>query len=126
MNDRLHEIIAQCAVIHEDNLKDGIIKKLNKVETRLESYDEDVQEHYLTLLMQYYFQINHLKGLQKLLLQGFKFDLRFEDIKEAFIHIQEDEDNVIEFLEDAVVMLKDTIEDSELEEMYNYYFKNEK
>lgn len=125
MNDRLHEIIAQCAVIHETNLKEGIIKKLSKVEEKLEKVDDDVKEHYLKLLMQYYFQINHLKGLKKLLLQGFRFDLRFEDIKEAFIHIQEHEDNVIEFFEDAVVMLKDTINNNDLEKMYNYYQKHE-
>ena len=126
MNDRLHEIIAQCAVIHDDNLKSGEIKKLKKVEEKLENFDDDVKEHYLKLLMQYYFQINHLKGLKKLLLQGFKFDLRFEDIKEAFIHIKEDEDNVIEFFEDSVVMLKDTVTDDLLKEMYDYYNENEK
>jgi len=125
MNDRLHEIIAQCAVIHDDNLKSGEIKKLKKVEEKLENFDDDVKEHYLKLLMQYYFQINHLKGLKKLLLQGFKFDLRFEDIKEAFIHIKEDEDNVIEFFEDSVVMLKDMVTDNLLEEMYRYYEKHE-
>ena len=125
MNDRLHEIIAQCAVIHENNLKEGIIKNTEKVEEKLESVEEDVKEHYLKLLMQYYFQINHLEGLKELLLQGFRFDLRFEDIKEAFVHIQEHEDNVIEFFEDAVVMLKDTIRDDELKQMYDYYQKNE-
>lgn len=124
MNDRLHEIIAQCAVIHENNLKTGIINKLSKVEEKLEGTDDDIKEHYLMLLMQYYFQTNHLKGLKKLLLQGFKFDLRFEDIKEAFIHIQEDEENVIEFFEDTVVMLKDKVTDEELREMYEYYQNN--
>ena len=124
MSDRLHEIIAQCAIIHEENLKTGIIKKLKTVETKLEEVDKDVKEHYLMLLMQYYFQINHLKGLKKLLLQGFKFDLRFEDIKEAFMHIKEHEDNVIEFFEDGVVMLKDSINDNQLQEMYNYYNSN--
>lgn len=125
MSDRLHEIIAQCAVIHQENLETGIIKKLKKVEKKLEDYESDVKEHYLMLLMQYYFQINHLKGLKKLLLQGFKFDLRFEDIKEAFIHIQEHEENVIEFFEDGVVMLKDNITDEQLKVMYDYYNEHE-
>ena len=125
MNDRLHEVIAQCAVIHEKNISDGIIFKVKKIEARLEDVDEDIQEHYLKLLMQYYFQQNFLKGLKKLLLQGIRFDMRFEDIKEAFIHIQEDEDNVIEFFEDSVVMLKDVVYDEHLKAMYDYYMAHE-
>lgn len=125
MSDRLHEIIAQCAVIHEDNINRGIILNVDEIEERLENVDDDVKEHYLMLLMQYYFQQNYLKGLQALLLQGFRFDLRFEDIKEAFIHIKEDEDNVIEFFEDNVVMLKDVITEEELKVMYEYFRDNE-
>lgn len=125
MNDRLHEIIAQCAVIHKKNISDGIIFDLKTIEEHLEDIDEDIQEHYLKLLMQYYFQQNFLKGLKKLLLQGFQFDLRFEDVKEAFIHIKEDEDNVIEFFEDTIVMLKDVVFDEYLKAMYEYYQNNE-
>ncbi len=125
MNDRLHEIIAQCAVIHETNIKEGIIDNLDAIEEKLESTDDDTKEHYLKLLMQYYFQQNNLEGLQGLLLQGFKFDMRFEDIKEAFIHIKEDEENVIEFFEDNVVMLKDVIEEEQFQDMYNYFHSHE-
>ncbi len=121
MNDRLHEIIAQCAVIHDTNIKEGIIDNLEAVERKIEAIDDDIKEHYLKLLMQYYFQHNNLEGVQGLLLQGFKFDMRFEDIKEAFIHIKEDEENVIEFFEDNVVMLKDVIEEEQLLQMYNYF-----
>ena len=125
MSDRLHEIIAQIGVLHKDLLNSNKINDLLYVEETLKKYDTDVQEHYYGLLMQYYFQQNNLKNLQELLLEGFKFDLRFEDIKEAFIHIKEDEDNVIEFFEDSVVMLKDVVTDNLLEEMYRYYEKHE-
>ena len=121
MNDRLHEIIAQCAVIHNTNIQDGIIKDLDEVEDRLNGIDSDVKEHYLTLLMQYYFQQNYRKGLEKLLLQGYKFELRFEDIKEAFLHITKDKECVIEFFEDHVVMLKDVVQDEDLKAMYDFY-----
>lgn len=124
MNDRLHEIIAQCAVMHESNLKAGIIFDLYAIECSMEDIDKDVKNHYLTLLMQYYFQQNYLKGLKKLLLQGFKFDLRFEDIKEAFLHIKEHEDNVIEFFEEGIVMLKDNIQDAHLVQMHEYFNVN--
>jgi len=124
MSDRLHEIIAQCAVIHNTNIESGIIYNLGEIEKKLEDIDDDVTEHYLKLLMQYYFQNNNLVGLQKLLLQGYQFDLRFEDIKEAFFHIKNKE-SVIEFFEDSVVMLKDTINDSDLKDIYDFYIKNE-
>jgi len=121
MKDRLHEIIAQCAVLHETNINEEIINNLDLIEKKLSNVDDDIKEHYLMLLLQYYFQNNNLEGVQKLLLQGFKFEMRFEDIKEAFIHICNNEDNVIEFFEDNVVMLKDVIQDDELKEIYEYY-----
>lgn len=124
MNDRLHEIIAQCSVIHESNIKTGIINDLPEIEKNLSTIDDDIKEHYLKLLLQYYFQHNNLEGVQALLLQGFKFDMRFDDIKEAFIHIQDGEENVIEFFEDNIVMLKDIIKDEDLRIMYNYYHDN--
>jgi hypothetical protein len=125
MNDRLHEIIAQCAVLHEEHLSKGIIYDLYAIECGIQKLPEDVQNHYLTLLMQYYFQKNYLKGLKKLLLQGFKFDLRFEDIKEAFLNIKEHENNVIEFFDDSVVMLKDVMDDAYLVAMYEYFQEHE-
>ena len=124
MNDRLHEIIAQCAVIHKTNINENIIDDLDKIELVLEDVDSDVKEHYLTLLMQYYFQKNKIEQLKELLLHGFKFDLRFTDVVEAFMNLKDDEDNVIEFFEDSIVMLKDKILDSDLEQIYNYYHAN--
>ncbi len=124
MNDRLHEIIAQCSVIHETNISENIINDLDKIEIKLATYESDIKEHYLKLLLQYYFQNNNLKCAQKLLLQGFKFDMRFDDIKEAFIHIKDESENVIEFFEDNVVLLKDVIQDEELKQMYEYYINN--
>lgn len=97
MDNRLHEIMAQCAIIHETNIKTNIIDDLDKIEENLSNGDSDVKEHYLTLLMQYYFQKNKLEQLKQLLLEGYKFDMRFIDIVEAFCHLKDDEDNVIEF-----------------------------
>ncbi len=124
MKDRLHEIIAQCAIIHEVNLSTDIIGDLDLIEEKLSNVDTDVKEHYLILLLQYYFQNNDLENVQKLLLQGIKFEMRFRDIKEAFVHIKDDEENVIEFFEDNVVMLRDVIQDEDLFDMYNYYESN--
>jgi len=124
MNDRLHEIIAQIGVLHKKLIKSENIMNLEKVEKELELYDEDVKNHYYGLLMQYYFQQNSLKNLQKLLLEGFKFDLRFEDIKEAFLHTS-DEESVLEFYGDQVVLLKDIVVDEYLIEMYDFYKNNE-
>ena len=39
-------------------------------------------------------------------------------------HIKDEEDNVIDFFEDNVVMLKDTVQDEDLKEMYDYYHDN--
>lgn len=124
MSDRLHEIIGQCAFIHETNIKEKIINDVEKIEIKIEKYDEDIKEHYFMLLMQYYFQNNNLEQLKNLLLKGFKFDLRFTDIVEAFLNLKDDEDNVIEFFEDNVVMLKDKIEIDDLKKIYNYYHEN--
>lgn len=124
MNDRLHEIMAQCVIIHETNINTGIINDLDAIEEKLSSIDEDVKEHYLKLLLQYYFQNNYLDGAQALLLQGFKFDMRFDDVKEAFLHIKDEEDNVIDFFEDNVVMLKDVVHEEDLKQMYDYYHDN--
>ena len=126
MNDRLHEVIAQCAVIHEHNINKNIIYDLNEVQDALNEYDSDVKEHYLTLLMQFYFQKNSLSNLQELLLQGFRFDMRFTDVVEAFCNLKDDEDNVIEFFEENVLMLRDKVTKDDLERIYNYYKQNEK
>lgn len=124
MNDRLHEIIAQCSVIHETNISAGIINDLDAIENKLSDIDSDLKEHYLKLLLQYYFQNNNLEGVQGLLVQGFKFEMRFDDVKEAFIHIKNQEENVIDFFEDNIVMLKDVIQDEDLKEMHDYYNDN--
>ncbi len=124
MDDRLHEIIAQCAIIHETNINENIIDDLDKIEDKLSDEESDIREHYLTLLMQYYFQNNKIEQIKQLLLQGFKFDMRFIDIVEAFLHLKDDEENVIEFFEDNVVMLKDVVTDNDLKKMYEYYQEN--
>lgn len=124
MSDRLHEIIAQVAMLHEHFTNRKELHNLDKIEQRLELENDDVKEHYLKLLMQYYFQTNDLENLQKLLLQGFRFDMRFEDIKEAFLHIN-NENSVIEFLDENVVFLKDDIAQEHLQQMYEFYQNNE-
>ncbi|WP_419770030.1 MAG: hypothetical protein ACNI3C_11940 [Candidatus Marinarcus sp.] len=124
MSERLHEIIAEVAVLHEHFENKNILHDLEKIQEKLETVESDVKEHYYKLLMQYYFQNNDLGNLQKLLLEGIKFDMRFEDIKEAFIHIT-NENSVIEFLEENVVFLKDEVKDEYFEAMYNYYVNNQ-
>lgn len=124
MSERLHEIIAEVAILHTSFENENILHNLEKIQEKLEEVPTDVSEHYYKLLMQYYFQTNDLENLQKLLLEGIKFDMRFEDIKEAFIHIK-DENSVIEFLEENVVFLKDEISEEYLKQMYDYYQAHE-
>ncbi len=123
MNDRLHEIMAKCVILHNKLLDEKKINSVEDVQNELSAYEDDIQEHYLKLLMQYYFQNNNLEGLKELLLQGHKFDLRFEDITQAFLHIT-DENSVLEFYEEQVVLLKDKIEEEELLQIQDYYERN--
>ncbi|QKF82624.1 hypothetical protein [Halarcobacter ebronensis] len=122
-DSRLHEIMAQVSMIHKTLLEDGKIDDLDYVTQYLDAYESDIKEHYLTLLLQYYFQKNDIKNFKELLLLGFKFDLRMNDIKEAFLNIKTNEENVIEFLEDNVVFFKDTNYEEPLFEIYEYYQK---
>lgn len=125
MSDRLHEIIAQVGVIHNELIENEKIKDADEVFEYLENYDSDIREHYLNLLLQYYFQNNDLKNLQKLLLVGAKFDMRFEDVCEAFLHIKSNDENVIEFMEESVVFIKDNDLENNLSKIYEYYINNE-
>ncbi len=124
MSDRLHEIIAQIGVLHNELINNEKIKDANLVFEYIEDYDSDVQEHYLNLLLQYYFQKNELDNLKELLLVGAKFDMRFSDVKDAFLNIQNNNENVIEFMEESIVFIKDEIED-EIKDMYDFYQSNE-
>lgn len=124
MSDRLHEIIGQIGVLHNTLIENGKINNSNEVFEVLEDYNIDVQEHYLNLLLQYYFQKNDITNLQEVLLVGAKFDMRFEDVKEAFLNIVSDEDNVIEFMQENVVFIKDNNIANNLEAMYEYYENN--
>ncbi len=124
MSDRLHEIIGQIGVLHNQLLENEKIKDANKVFEFIKNYDSDIQKHYLNLLLQYYFQKNDLKNLKELLLVGAKFDIRFEDVKEAFLNIKSKDENVIEFMEDAVVFIKEKIDEEDLKDIYNYYRNN--
>ena len=121
MKDRLHEIIAEVGIIHKTLLSDKKIEDIEYVLEYIENYEDDVKEHYLTLLLQYYFQKNSIINFKELLLLGYKFDLRMEDIKEAFLNIKVNEENVIELLEDNVVFFKDTSYGEYLKAMYEYY-----
>ncbi len=85
MNDRLHEIIAEVGVIHKTLIEDKKIDDVEYVLDYIESFDDDVKEHYLTLLLQYYFQNNSIVNFKEILVLGYKFDLRMDDIKEAFL-----------------------------------------
>lgn len=124
MSDRLHEIIGEIGVLHNQLLENRKIENAIEVLEIVKNYEIDVQKHYLNLLLQYYFQQNDLKNLKELLLVGAKFDIRFEDVKEAFINIKSDNENVIEFLEDAVIFIKEKINENDLKEIYDYYMTN--
>jgi len=125
MSDRLHEIIAEISVLHKELIKNEKIKDASLVFEFIEKYDTDVQEHYSNLLLQYYFQQNDLSNLKELLLVGAKFDIRFSDVSEAFLHIKSSNENVIEFMDEAVVFLKDKELDKPLSLMYTYYNDND-
>ncbi|MGA1933203.1 hypothetical protein ACH5BF_10870 [Arcobacter sp. YIC-464] len=120
MSDRLHEVIAQIGVLHNELINNEKINDANLVFEYIEDYDNDVQEHYLNLLLQYYFQKNQLSNLKELLLVGAKFDMRFSDVQEAFLNIKNNQENVIEFMEESIIFIKDEIKD-ELEKMFEYY-----
>lgn len=123
MSDRLHEIIAQIGVLHNELINNEKIKDANLVFEYIEDYDSDVKEHYLNLLLQYYFQKNELDNLKELLLVGAKFDMRFLDVKDAFLNIQNNNENVIEFMDESIVFIKDEIK-NELKQMFDYYNSN--
>lgn len=125
MSDRLHEIIAQIGVLHNEFLKNGKIEDVDIILDELANEQEDLLDHYCKLLLQYYFQQNDLKNVKKLLLAGYKFDMRMDDVKEAFCNINSGKENVIEFLDESVVFLKDTNFEKPLEQMYKYYNMNE-
>ena len=124
MSDRLHEIIGEIGVFHNQLLENKKIEDAKEVLEFIKEYDVDVQKHYLNLLLQYYFQKNDLKNLKELLLVGAKFDIRFEDVKEAFLSIKSKDENVIEFLEEAVIFIKEKIQEEDLKDIYNYYKNN--
>jgi hypothetical protein len=125
MSDRLHEIIGEIGVLHSQFLENGKIKDSKEVLEELEKYEKDIQKHYLNLLLQYYFQKNDLKNLKNLLLIGAKFDIRFEDVKEAFLNIKSEDENVIEFLEESVIFIKEKVNENDLKEIYDYYISNQ-
>lgn len=121
MSDRLHEIIAEVSIIHKTLLEDNKIDDIDYVLEYVENYEEDVKEHYLGLLLQYYFQKNNIHCFKEILILGYKFDLRMTDIKEAFLNITSNEENVIELLEENVVFFKDTNFEEPLLSMFEYY-----
>lgn len=124
MNDRLHEIIAEVGIIHKTLLSNKKIEDIDYVLEYVEKYEEDIKEHYLKLLLQYYFQQNSINNFKELLILGYKFDLRMEDIQAAFLNIKSNDENVIELLEDNVVFFKDTAYEEYLLKMYEYYINN--
>ena len=126
MSERLHEIMGEIGILHQYILESFMINDATKVLEFIKKYKKDVQKHYLNLLLQYYFQKNDLKNLKELLLVDAKFDLRFEDVKEAFLNIKSENENVIEFFEEAVIFIKEKINENDLKEIYNYYISNSK
>lgn len=125
MSDRLHEIMAEIGVLHNELIKNKTIENISKVLDYIDEKSDDVKEHYLKLLLQYYFQENNIDNFKELLLLGYKFDMRIDDLKEAFLHIENSQESVIEFMEDNVVFIKDTNIEEPLMEMHKYYISNE-
>jgi len=125
MDDRLHEILAKVGMIHKSILQSDKIEDLDYILEFIKDEEQDVKDHYLTLLLQYYFQKNSIENFKKLLLLGYKFDLRMDDIKQAFLNIKTNEENVIEFLEDNVVFFKDTNYEEPLKVIYEHYQKSD-
>lgn len=125
MSDRLHEIIAEVAIIHKALIQTQKIDDIDYVLDYIEDYDSDIKEHYLSLLLQYYFQENSISNFKELLILGYKFDLRMDDVKKAFLHIKTNDENVIEFLEDNVVFFKDSNYEEPLMSMFSYYQKGD-
>ena len=124
MSDRLHEIMGEIGILHNNLIENKKITNADEVLEYIKNYEKDVQNHYLNLLLQYYFQQNDLENFKKLLLVGAKFDMRFEDVKEAFLNIVSEEENVIEFMEESIIFIKDNDILNNLRDMYEYYQKN--
>lgn len=124
MSDRLHEIMGEIGVLHKELLESGKIDDANEVFDAIEDKESDLKDHYLNLLLQFYFQKNDLTNLKELLLVGAKFDMRFSDIKDAFVCINSNKENVIEFMEDNVVFTKDKVLVEPLLGIYEYYTNN--
>lgn len=124
MKDRLHEIIAHVAVLHNTLIDTNKITNAKEVFEFIKDYEEDIKEHYINLLLQYYFQKNDLKNFQELLIIGARFDMRFDDVCEAFVNIKSNKNEVIDFMRDNVVQVKLNIDEKSLETMYEYYKNN--
>lgn len=125
MDDRLHEILAEVGTIHKTMITNEKVDDIEYVLEYIENYEDDIKEHYLTLLLQYYFQHNNIENVKELLILGYKFDLRMDDIKQAFLHINSNEENVIELLEDNVVFFKDSNYEEPLKTMYEHYINSD-
>lgn len=121
MSDRLHEILGQIGSIHTELINTNKIDDADIVFDFIEDCDSDVKDHYLNLLLQYYFQKNDLENLKKVLLVGAKFDMRFDDVKEAFLNIKSNEENVIEFMQENIIFVKEEIKAEYLNSMFEYY-----
>ncbi len=124
MSDRLHEIMAEVGMIHKTILETNKIEDADYILEYIDDYEDDTKEHYLKLLLQYYFQINDIHNFKKIIILGYQFDLRMDDIKEAFLNIKSNEENVIGFLEDNVVFFKDSNYKEPLQRMYKHYIEN--
>ena len=53
MKDKLHEIIAHVAVIHNSLIQTNKIANVKEVFEYIKDYEIDIKEHYINLLLQY-------------------------------------------------------------------------
>lgn len=121
MSTKLNIVTSKISEIHEHLLNTKKINDLNYALTYVESYDDIVREHYLSILLKYYFHQNDIDNFKQLSSIGYKFDITMEDIEFAFLNITTEGENVIELQEESVLFFKDTNYRSSLKAIYEYY-----
>ena len=121
MSIGLSKLILDLNKIHKVLLIENKIDDLDYVFDYIKDYDYEVREQYLNILIKYYFQNNQVENFKELTSLGYKFDLKMDDIKLAFLSINDNEENVIQLYESDVVFFKDTNYSVPLRIIYDHY-----
>lgn len=125
MKQTAEEIIAKVAIVHKQLVESDKINDIENVFETIKEFHHEEQEYYLSYLFQYYFHNNDVKNLERILAVGIKYEVKFYDIAQAFVHIKKEGESVIELLEESILFIKDTNLEDELQSMYDYYMANE-